>query len=132
VLLQSWAAELWGPECSNSPPEHLHFACRQVERVVEAAALSVCHALPDLAEFFFNLPRVNRDVLECGPHFQLPFFPIRAQFGIQMTLTGGIMGISGKTSCILVGSTHCKSVHALQRCNDIQSRIVWPAILQAR
>ena len=72
LFMRSWCANLWGPTSTSTPsaaqahqpPEHLRVACRQVEKVVETAALSVCHSLPDLAEFFFNLPRVNRDVME--------------------------------------------------------------------
>eukprot|EP00039_Didymoeca_costata_P023520 m.7375 g.7375 ORF g.7375 m.7375 type:complete len:1063 (+) comp3704_c0_seq2:262-3450(+) len=61
--LRSWINSLWGPSSMNSEA-HLRHACDQVNKVVEGAALSTWNSPGDLAEFFFELPKVNRDVLE--------------------------------------------------------------------
>ena len=63
VAVDTWCSLLWGPDHCD-PPEHLQAVCGRVAKLVEAAALSVNHSLPEFAEFFFQLPRVNRGVLE--------------------------------------------------------------------
>lgn len=61
--LHNWCTSLSGDQvCDLS--EHLKHASVQIKKVIEAVAFSVCNSMPTLAEFFFGLPRVNRDVLE--------------------------------------------------------------------
>ena len=70
AALSTWLSDHWagtdGPELSD-----LRDQCKQLSTVVESVAFSVHQSMPDLAEFFFGLPRVNRNVLEYLGQVQL-------------------------------------------------------------
>ena len=108
AALSTWLSDHWagtdGPELSD-----LRDQCKQLSTVVESVAFSVHQSMPDLAEFFFGLPRVNRNVLEYLGQVQLLKLPPPTHTYARFTLPRRRQGVPLEVWEVWEGCAHLGS-----------------------
>lgn len=71
--LDNLASVLWHTHVDEGVPPRLRKPLAEIVELISVIAFSVRRAMPELEEFFFSLPRINKDLLEyLGKFFCCP------------------------------------------------------------